>query len=276
MSHGRFESMTELQSFEASSLQVTDSEGLRFITFNAPRTRNALTLADLRAVTHAVETPPEGIRALVFKGAGELAFSSGLHLTTFRNLDPEQALDVITHVRDVLAAVRTSPLPTAAIIQGPCLGVAFELALTCDIRVASPDARFGMPEVRIGMPSVADASLLQLHIGMSLAKEMLLTGELYSVEQLAPWGMINQIVPPDDLQLTTTALLKRIIRHNSRAVSSQKRLFEIWINTPHAAGVEASIKEFVSLFAYPDILDQIEQSTRLKNPDPSPARTEHD
>ena len=150
---------------------------VRFITFNRPGKLNALTVADLGEVARLAADPGDRVRALVFAGAGNRSFSAGMHIDTFAELGPASARQVIGQVRDCLAAVRTAPLPTVAMINGYCLGVAFELALACDLRVCADDAQFGLPEVKVGIPSVADAALLQDHVGLAMAKEIILTGD---------------------------------------------------------------------------------------------------
>jgi enoyl-CoA hydratase/carnithine racemase len=83
---------------------------------------------------------------------------------------------LISSVRDCIGAIRRAPVPTVAMINGYCLGAASELALACDLRVAHLDVFVGLPEVKLGIPSVADAALLHHYVGLSRAKEIILTG----------------------------------------------------------------------------------------------------
>lgn len=145
---------------------------------------------------------------------------------TFAGLGSAGARHVIGQVRDFLAAVRTTPLPTVAMINGYCLGAAFELALACDLRVATDDAQFGLPEVKVGIPSVADAALLPAYVGLARAKEIILTGDLYPAADLHRWGLLNRVVPPPRLEAETLGLLSRITQHTRTVLASQKRLFE--------------------------------------------------
>jgi enoyl-CoA hydratase len=142
-------------------------------------------------------------------------------------------------------------------INGYCLGVAFELALACDLRVCADDARFGLPEVRIGIPSVADAALLQDHVGLAMAKEIILTGDLYPAAMLSRWGLLNRVVPRQQLAEETLALLSRVTRHTPAVLASQKRLFEIWQNTSLRDGIDASTNEFARVFEVEETLRQV-------------------
>ncbi len=231
--------------------RVADREGIRYITFDRPRQRNAVTPADLRAATEAIHTA-EDVRALVFTGAGENAFCAGLHRQSLHGLGPRAARALITQVRDFLHAARTTPLPTAAMINGHCIGVGFELVLACDLRIAVPTAGYGLPEVAVGVPSIADAALLQQHVGLGLAKEMILTGDIYSTEAVAHTGLLNRIVTPEALHSSTLELLARITRHSPTVLAGQKRLFEVWQNTTLRDGADASLHEFTRVFEDPD------------------------
>src|SRR5262245_21354487 len=143
-------------------------------------------------------------------GAGERAFSAGMHLDAFHDLTPEAARRLIVAVRDCLAAVRLAPFPTISMINGHCLGAAFEIALACDLRIAASHATVGLPEIQVGIPSVVDAALLQQHIGLSKAKEMILTGDLFPVAELEPLGLFNAVVSADDLRAATQRMLDRV------------------------------------------------------------------
>jgi enoyl-CoA hydratase/carnithine racemase len=129
---------------------------------------------------------------------------------------------------DLLETIRRAPLPTACAINGYCLGGAMELAMVCDVRVASENAMFGMPEIKVGIPSVLDAALLHQHVGLSKAKEMLLTGDLYGAGEMERYGLLNKVVQPGRLEDETALMLDRLTGHSRTALAAQKRLFETW------------------------------------------------
>jgi enoyl-CoA hydratase len=246
------------------ALTITDDAGVRTITLDRPQKRNAVTVAELRAARRAVLERGEDVRAIVFTGAGDRAFCAGMHLDEFRDLDPASARALITEVRDLLAAVRTAPVATAATVNGHCIGVGLELALVCDLRIAVPDALFGLPEVAVGIPSIADAALLQQHVGLALAKEMILTGDLYPTAAMERAGLLNRVVPPAELRATTLELLGRVTRHTRTVVAAQKRLFETWQHATLSAGAEASLGEFAAVFAAPETLDAVRRAARSR------------
>jgi enoyl-CoA hydratase len=240
---------------------------VRWIVFDRPNKLNALTIADIREITRLVTDPGPATRGLAFTGAGGRSFCAGVHTATFLDLDPSGARAFITELRDCLAAVRTSPLPTAAAVDGYCLGAGFELALACDVRLSTPDSQFGLPEVKVGIPSVIDAALLPSHVGLGMAKEIILTGDLYPASVMDRLGLLNRVVAADRLAEATEELLARMTRHTPVVLASQKRLFEIWHNRALADAIDDSVDEFAAVFAAPETLQQIR---RYRSDSPKP------
>jgi enoyl-CoA hydratase len=228
-----------------------DRDGVRWITLRRPEKLNAITRDDLRLLTASVGGLPPEIDAIVLRGTGERAFSAGIHVDTFRGLDVAGARAFITELGDLLAAVRRAPVPTICVVQGYCLGGAMELAMACDLRLATTDATFGMPEIAVGIPSVLDAATLQQYVGLSKAKELLLTGDLVSVADLAASGFCNEVVEPAELDAAVERLVGRVARHAGPAMAAQKRLFATWQNVGLDRAVEASIGEFAEVFGHP-------------------------
>lgn len=232
--------------------QVTDDDrGTRWITISRPELANALYLEDLDVIGAAVRGAGPGTRAIVLAARGERSFSAGMHVATFAGLRPDTARAVIGRVRDCAAALRRSPLPSIAMISGHCLGAAFELALACDLRVATPQARFGLPEVKLGIPSVVDAALLHRYVGLSKAREIILTGELYSVPDLAPFGLVSRVAEAPSLRAAAEELLAGLRALTPQVIAAQKGLFETWLNTGLADGIDASVEVFAAMFADP-------------------------
>ena len=246
-----------------AAIEVRDDEhGVRWITFCRPEKLNALLPGDLAAITSALtgwDTPP---RAAVLTGAGERAFSAGMHLDAFADLIPASARALIEQVRDCVGAVRTAPFPTLSMVNGHCLGVAFEIALASDLRIAASHATVGLPEIKVGIPSVVDAALLQQHVGLSKAKEMILTGDLYPVADLEPFGLFNAVVPSRSLLEATNAMLARVTPWTPTVVAAQKRLFEIWQNAALTDGIAASVDEFAQVFAAAETAAQVRERRR--------------
>ncbi|MFF1965692.1 enoyl-CoA hydratase/isomerase family protein [Streptomyces sp. NPDC058232] len=238
---------------------VTDEDGTRWITLDRPEILNALSVGDLAVITEAVTGIGPDISAIVLTGTGDRAFSAGMHVNTFADATPDSGRAIISSVRDCVGAIRLAPVPTVAMINGYCLGAAFEMALACDLRVAHPEVRFGLPEVKLGIPSVVDAALLHHYVGLSKAKEIILTAGLYSVTDLATYGLANRIVPPAQLREAVLDLLAPITACTSEVIAAQKELFETWLNHGLQHGIDTSVDVFADLFNTPATLTAIAQ-----------------
>jgi enoyl-CoA hydratase/carnithine racemase len=202
------------------------------------------------------------VRAVVLTGAGERSFSTGMHKLTFSGASPARARELITSVGRALHAVRTCRVPTVAMVNGFCLGAAFEMVLSCDLRVARRDALLGLPEVKLGIPSVLDAALLRHYVGLSKAKEMILTGDLYSVAEFEPFGLVNRVAEPTTLREEVLGLLDKLTPHTREVLAAQKGLFETWMNTSLQESVHRSITVFAEIFESPATLEALDNYQR--------------
>jgi enoyl-CoA hydratase/carnithine racemase len=227
------------------------------VTFHRPEKLNAMAREDIKTVTRAVQELPAAVRCVILTGEGRGAFSAGVHVEVFHELSVAAARSFISDLGAMLTAVRRAPVPTLCAVDGYCLGGAMELTMACDLRVASTTAVFGMPEIKVGVPAVLDAALLQQHLGLAKAKEMLLTGDLYRVTELEPLGFVNKVVAPEDLHEATAGFARRVSGHSPVALASQKRLFETWQNVGLQASIDASIGEFAEVFAHETTQERI-------------------
>jgi enoyl-CoA hydratase len=230
---------------------ITDEDDVRWITLDRPEIRNALYTDDLARITEAVTGIGESVNAIVLTGSGERAFSAGMHISTFAVAAPEDGRAIISGVRDCIGAIRRAPVPTVAMINGFCIGAAFEMALACDLRVAHPGVRFGLPEVKLGIPSAVDAALLHHYVGLSKAREIILTGDLYPVTEFAAHGLANRIVEPAKLRAATLELLGSVTASTREVIAAQKDLFETWLNHGLQHSIDTSVEVFADVFRAP-------------------------
>ncbi len=240
------------------SPRVEDDGTIRRITLDRPESANAMLADDVDAVGAAVRGIGPEIRAVVITGSGDRTFCAGMHLDTFLEMEPSQGRAFITRVADMLEAVRRCPVATLARLNGTCVGIALELALACDVRVAHPGVRVGLPEVKLGIPSIADAALLPSFLGPSKAHELILTGDLYTLDELGADRLINRLVPAEDLDDAVADLCARLSAPTPEVIAAQKGLFETWRNRGIADSVTASIDVFGDVFALPATREAIE------------------
>jgi enoyl-CoA hydratase len=228
-----------------------------WITFDRPEKHNVLDPEDLSELGDVIADLASGVRAIVFTGAGQAAFCAGMNIEAFAGLTPPRAHALIGDLAQVMRAIRHSPVVTVAAVNGYCLGAAFELALACDLRVVAPTASFGLPEIKVGVPSVIDAALLPAFVGLSKAREMILTGDIYTLDQLPPGSIANVVAEPVHLTAAAEDLLDRTATHPQAVTAAQRRLFDVWLNNPLDASVNASMTEFANVFENHDTHEQI-------------------
>lgn len=185
------------------------------------------------------------LRAVVLTGAGQRAFIGGADIDAMAKLDPDTARGFITLVHQSCEAVRRVPVPVIARIQGWVLGAGLEAAASCDVRIASSDARVGMPEVRVGIPSVVEAALLPGLIGWGRTRRLLLTGETIDAATALDWGLLEEVVPPGELDAAVARAIDGILASGPRAVRLQKALIADW----EGASLETAIQRGIECFA---------------------------
>jgi len=191
----------------------------------------------------------DDLRAVVLTGAGDKAFIGGANIFEMATLDAEHAEAFITLVHRCCNALRELPVPVIACVNGYALGAGLEVAAACDLRVASSNAVFGMPEVKVGIPSVVEAALLPGLIGWGRTRELLLFGENIDAATALAWGLVEQVVAPNELDAAVEARLAALLAAGPQAVRLQKKLTRDWENMTLSQAVRAGIESFKQAYA---------------------------
>ena len=201
-------------------------DGIAYVTLNRPAALNAYNIQmrdDLYEVLGAIRDDNE-VRVTILKGAGEKAFCAGADLSEFLTAPPPVAARRFRFERDVWGLFVGLSQPMIAALHGYVLGSGLEMALCCDIRVASPEAKFGLPEMDLGiMPAAGGTQTLPRVIGRSRALEMLLTNRWIGAEEAYQFQLINKIVPKEALMRTVEELAHKIASYDQRAVKYAKQ-----------------------------------------------------
>lgn len=219
------------------------------VILNRGAKRNAISSdlsAQLASAIRALSAE-DGLRVIVLSGEGP-SFCAGADVRELADLTPESAETFIRGLHTAIAAVMACPVPVIAAIRGACVGAGLELAAGCDLRLATPDARFSMPEVKVGIPSVIEAALLPRLIGRGRAGRLVLTGETVDAATAERWGLVEEIVPEEELMFRAGALAAEISDNDPAAVRAQKRLIRAWDDLPLAEAVEVSVAEFAARY----------------------------
>lgn len=197
--------------------QVKDR--IAFITMNRPEKRNALNHELVRELKQAFDTAAEDTAAkvIVLRANGE-AFCAGADLEYLQRLQKfsyEENLQDSNHLKELFLKIYTHPKIVIAQVQGHALAGGCGLATVCDFVVSVPTAKFGYTEVKIGfIPAIVTVFLLR-KLGEAKAKEMLLSGELFSADQVLQAGLINHVVQVVDLEQHVLQLAKKLVETNS-------------------------------------------------------------
>ena len=228
----------------------SDARGVAVVTIDNPTRQNTLDTRVMTDLITAIERfgADETLRAVVLRGAGERAFIGGADIEEMAGLNPTTARDFITLVHRCCDGFRCLPVPVIARIRGYVFGAGVEVAASCDMRVASTDAQFGMPEVRLGIPSVVEAALLPQLIGWGRTRQWLLTGDAIDATIAHAWGLIEEVVPAEQLDAAVEKLLDSILASGPRAIRAQKALITAWEDLPLRQAVQRGIDDFAMVW----------------------------
>lgn len=197
---------------------------IAIITINRPEAMNALNM-DVRREMHQAMVDfrdDNDLWVAILTGAGDRAFSAGADIKDFRPPSPEEAQAV---ARLLEAPVRADTIwkPFIAAIHGYCLGGGLELAMTCDIRIAAEDSQLGQPEINIGfMPGGGGTQRLPRFVPRALAAEILLTGNRINAQEAYRIGLVNRVVPLDQLMPTAKEIADKICERGPLGVRAAK------------------------------------------------------
>jgi enoyl-CoA hydratase len=195
------------------NLVMDISEGIALVTVNRPSAMNAVTaatLAELEGVVAEIARNPD-IRAAILTGAGTKAFVAGADISALRDMSSTQARDLALQAHRAYAAIEQSPKPFIAAVNGYALGGGCELAMACDIRIASENAKFGQPEITLGiLPGFGGTQRLPRLVGKGRALEIILTGEMVDATEALRIGLVNRVVPQADLLAEARQLARKI------------------------------------------------------------------
>ncbi len=216
-------------------------DGIACVTLNRPQALNVYNLQmrdELYQVLGAIEDDPE-VRVVMFQGAGEKAFCAGADLTEFLTAPSPVIARRVRRERDIWGLFLSITKPLIAVLHGYVLGSGLEIALCCDIRLASEDAQFGLPEVGLGLiPAAGGSQTLPRIVGRAKALEMLLTGRWIEAEEAYHIKLVNQVVSRHDLLPAAERLANKIAGYNPMAVACAKQAITRGLDLTLEQGLE--------------------------------------
>lgn len=236
------------------TLLVERRERVAIITINRPDKRNALNIKTREEGAALLEDlrNDESVGVVIFTGAGDKAFIAGADIGEFAGRTAMMQRDVMT-ARSLFTAIDTFPKPVIAMINGYCLGGGCELALACDIRIASETASFGQPEINLGIiPGGGGTQRLTRLVGEGRAMELILSGEIVDAKTAYEIGLVNHVFPADQLQAKTMEIANRIAAKSPLALGLAKEAVKLASRSNLDDGLRREVDLFALCFSTED------------------------
>ncbi|GAA5511506.1 short-chain-enoyl-CoA hydratase [Deinococcus carri] len=238
--------MTMLDELEFRNLQLDQHGPLAVLTVNRSKALNALNADTLSEISQAVELVIENpeVGALIITGGGDRAFVAGADISELAQLgDVYAGRELSLAGQDVMHQISSLPIPVIAAVNGFALGGGLELALACDVRVASPGAKLGLPEVTLGLiPGFGGTQRLARLIGAGRALDLMLTARQVGAEEALALGLVNYVA--DDPLSKAREVAEAMLKNAPIALSLVKEAVRRGLDTTLEAGLEVEADLF--------------------------------
>ena len=237
------------------TLLYDKKDGIGTVTLNRPDKLNALNSTvykELYEAFESIEDDPE-VRVVILTGAGNRAFCAGSDVAEMQNMGPLEIQKFMVTIRKTSDFIYALTKPTIAAVNGYALGGGCELAMCCDLRIASEKARFGQPEITLGLiPGARGTQRLPRLIGAAKAKEMIFTGDLIDAATALNLGLVNKVVPAEKLTEEAQALAAKLAGMSGPVLAMAKMAINTGLDTDIASGLNMEAKCNALCFATED------------------------
>ena len=249
-------------------VKVEREESITVLTIDRQEKLNALDRQVVEEIGQALlELESEGPRAIVVTGAGERAFIAGADIRAMSIMDPLEAKRFSEIGHAAMSLLDRSPIPTIAAVNGYALGGGCEVAIACDIRIASENATFGFPEVGLGiLPGMGGTQRLPRLIGPALAKELIFTGRRISAGEARDIGLVNRVVAEGEALNAAMELAAEISANGPLAVRHSKAAANRSLDVDLISGLEYEADQFALLFATEDAREGMNAFSEKRKP----------
>lgn len=244
-------------------------EGVAILTIDRPDKLNALNQQVHRDCVAALDElkKDDSVRVLVITGAGDRSFIAGADITEFQDQSPVEQRDLF-HERTLFNIIDQFPKPVIAMINGFCLGGGNEVALACDIRLASEAARFSQPEINLGfMPGGGGTQRLAHLVGEGRAMEIILTGDMIDASTAEKIGLVNHVYPADQLEAETMKLAEKIAAKAPIALQLCKEAVKFASRSNLDEGLRREVDLFAICFSTEDKVEGVNAFLEKRKPD---------
>lgn len=238
---------------------LTETLGLiGMITVNRPKVLNALNLETIGELELAIKRmdDDDGTRVLIITGAGDKSFVAGADIAAMREMNEHQAAEFAEQGHRCMNSIGLCAKPVIAAVNGFALGGGTELAISCDLILASENAKFGLPEVKLGLyPGFGGTQRLPRLIGAARAKELIFTGRIIDAKQAYEWGLAGRVFPAEGFMDHVIRLANEISENGPIAVSMAKMVANEGLGMHLADALKNEQDHFSKLFATKDHIE---------------------
>jgi enoyl-CoA hydratase len=256
-----------MPSYETITVEKRDKVAI--LTINRPDKLNALSNKVHQEGVAALDElrKDDGVRVLVITGAGEKSFIAGADISEFEGKTPVTQRDVFQE-RTFFNSIDTFPKPVIAMVNGFCLGGGNELALACDIRIASENARFSQPEINLGIiPGGGGTQRLTRLVGEGRSMEMVLTGDMIDAQTALRFGLVNHVYTSEDLESKTMELAAKIAEKAPIALQLAKEAVKFASRSNLDEGLRREVDLFAICFSTEDKQEGVSAFLEKRKPD---------
>jgi methylglutaconyl-CoA hydratase len=228
------------------TLLLSESDNIATITFNRPEKRNAVSFELVEDLMRALEEIEKSTsQVVIMTGAGK-AFCAGLDLEDLKGLvgkTHEQNVQDSATMARMFRTIYDFPKPTIAAVNGAAIAGGTGIATMCDFTLAVPEAKFGYTEVRIGFVPAIVSSFLVMQVGHKIARDLLMTARLFDAAEAHRYGLLNEIVQPENLISRANELAKLLLENSPSSVRATKALINGFIKAQLDSQVTAAIED---------------------------------
>ncbi|MEK6944379.1 MAG: enoyl-CoA hydratase-related protein [Thermoproteota archaeon] len=238
-----------------SLVTTSKSDGICIIKINRPEKLNAMNSDVAKEIITIFEKTgtDDSVKVIILTGEGDRAFSAGADIEYMSKISPDESVEYAKLGQLLTATVENVRQPTIAAVNGFALGGGCELAMSCDIRIASDTAKLGQPEVTIGIPPGWGGTQRLLRIvGIAKAKELVYTGKMIKAEEAKEIGLVNHVVPLASLMDEAMKMAKTIAENSAMGVQMSKTAINKGRNADLDTGLGVELLAWRNCFTHPD------------------------
>ncbi|MBM4451851.1 MAG: enoyl-CoA hydratase/isomerase family protein [Chloroflexi bacterium] len=213
------------------------------ITLSRPQVLNAINKAMLLEIQEVVKkvTSDKEVRVLVIDSACDRAFSAGIDVAYVKDISVWGGREIGKELHQTFGALRFLEKPIIAAIDGLCLGAGLELAVSCDILIATKRSRFGLPNINVGIPAIVEAAILPHALSILDVKELCFTGEFWDAARAERRGLLTRLVPNNGLAAEVDSWVAKLSQKSPLALATQKDIINKWMTTDLETAIDFSI-----------------------------------